>query len=125
MLLLRSARTEAISYPYIGLSERTFITIVRVQPFRNWVLALMKHLVIHTMLCIVYPNRPSPSSNFFEIFRKFVYPAENSLARLDYWKEKDVKILVAYHSIGGNTQKVAQAVAEGAGDVGSVEVTLK
>jgi len=35
------------------------------------------------------------------------------------------KILVAYHSIGGNTQKVARAVAEGAGGVESVEVVLK
>ncbi len=35
------------------------------------------------------------------------------------------KILVAYHSIGGNTRKVAEAVAEGAGSVEGVEVSLK
>ena len=35
------------------------------------------------------------------------------------------KILVAYHSIGGNTEKVARAVAEGAGGVEGVEVVLK
>jgi len=35
------------------------------------------------------------------------------------------KILVAYHSIGGNTEKVARAVAEGAGSVEGVEVSLK
>jgi multimeric flavodoxin WrbA len=35
------------------------------------------------------------------------------------------KILVAYHSIGGNTEKVAKVVAEGAGSVEGVEVSLK
>jgi multimeric flavodoxin WrbA len=35
------------------------------------------------------------------------------------------KILVAYHSMGGNTEKVAKAVAEGAGSVEGVEVNLK
>ena len=36
-----------------------------------------------------------------------------------------MRILVAYHSIGGNTQKVAQAVAEGAGAVEGAQVVLK
>lgn len=36
-----------------------------------------------------------------------------------------MKILVAYHSIGGNTEKVAQAVAEGAGGVEGAQVSLK
>ena len=35
------------------------------------------------------------------------------------------KILVAYHSMGGNTQKVAEAVAEGAGGIEGIEVVLK
>jgi multimeric flavodoxin WrbA len=35
------------------------------------------------------------------------------------------KILVAYHSMGGNTQKVAKAVAEAASGVEGIEVVLK
>jgi multimeric flavodoxin WrbA len=35
------------------------------------------------------------------------------------------KILIVYHSQGGNTQKMAEAVAEGAKEVKEVEVTLK
>ena len=35
------------------------------------------------------------------------------------------RVLVAYHSMGGNTEKIARAVAEGAGGVEGVEVVLK
>ena len=35
------------------------------------------------------------------------------------------RILVAYHSMGGNTEKVAHAVAEGAEDVEGFELILK
>jgi multimeric flavodoxin WrbA len=40
-------------------------------------------------------------------------------------REVAMKILVAYHSIGGNTEKVAQALAEGAGSIEGAEVLLK
>ena len=35
------------------------------------------------------------------------------------------KILIVYHSQGGNTQKMAEAVAEGARKIGEVQVILK
>ena len=40
-------------------------------------------------------------------------------------KETSVRVLVAYHSRRGNTEKMAQGVAEGARRVKGVEVTLK
>ncbi|UCC68313.1 MAG: NAD(P)H-dependent oxidoreductase [Armatimonadota bacterium] len=35
------------------------------------------------------------------------------------------KVLVVYHSLGGNTKKMAEAVAEGARSVAGAEVTVK
>jgi len=35
------------------------------------------------------------------------------------------KVLIVYHSLGGNTKKMAEAVAEGARGVGNTEVTVK
>jgi len=35
------------------------------------------------------------------------------------------RILIVYHSLGGNTKKMAEAVAEGAKGVGGTEVTMK
>ena len=35
------------------------------------------------------------------------------------------KILIVYHSLGGNTKKMAEAVAEGARSVAGTEVTLR
>jgi NAD(P)H dehydrogenase (quinone) len=39
--------------------------------------------------------------------------------------EVDMKILVLYYSKGGNTRKLAEAVAEGAGSINGVEAILK
>jgi len=35
------------------------------------------------------------------------------------------KVLIVYHSLGGNTKKMAEAVAEGAKSVSGTEVTMK
>ena len=37
----------------------------------------------------------------------------------------DTKVLIAYHSVTGNTEKMAQAVAEGANGVSGASVGLK
>ncbi len=40
-------------------------------------------------------------------------------------REEMVKILIVYHSQGGNTEKMAGAVAQGAGEIEEVQVLLK
>jgi NAD(P)H dehydrogenase (quinone) len=51
-----------------------------------------------------------------------------SMSASSLWAEETlplVKILVAYHSVSGNTERMAEAVSEGAKGVGGTEVLLR
>jgi len=54
-------------------------------------------------------------------------PKEAAGPAEELWKEasKVANILIVYHSLGGNTKKMAEAVAEGARSVAGSEVVLK